>query len=164
MMKLITIFAVLSASLAVALGYATTELRLYTVWVVLLGLLWAAGIWFGGGQTTGFVTFVAVAAYGLHLQVAVVWMLVGLVAALIGWDLARFQRRLDSQVDSPVETSQLKTIHLSRLATVSGLGLLLGAASLALQIDLTLGWAVLLGLLMAVSLSWVVRRIRSPQP
>ena len=165
-MKLIAIIAVLSAALAVALGYALIEFWLYALGIFVLGLLWAGGIWFNRNEviSLGFVTFVTIAAYGLYLHVAALWMLIGVVAALIGWDLARFQRRLDSQAGSPLATSQLKTIHLSRLAAVSGLGLLLGAASMALQIDLTLGWAVLLGLLMVVSLSWVVRRIRSPQP
>jgi hypothetical protein len=87
------------------------------------------------------------------------WMLVGLVAALTAWDLEAFGRWLQ---DCPAvdEARALQQTHLQRLLVADLLGLGLGLLALQLRMRLRLGFLVLLGVVLAIGLSRVVRYLR----
>ncbi len=149
------------ATLALALGYAR-EAR-WEEWALIAG---AGVLWLIGQQMTwrwmpaiGFAFFVSMAARGawLHLQAAL--MLVAVVAAMTAWDLSEFQLRLPPT--RPVgSTLDLERQHLWRLVLVDALGLALAALALEVRIDLGLGSALLLGVLVVVGLSQAVRFLR----
>jgi hypothetical protein len=126
-----------------------------------LGLVWLAGQRRGWGWlvSLGLVIFVGLAALGLYSGVVSLWILLATLGALSAWDLAYFARRLE-QTPNVDGAAAMKQTHFRRLQIVVGVGLLLGLAALSWQPQLTFSQAVLLGLLMVLSLSWVVGFIR----
>jgi len=119
-------------------------------------LLWLVAEWRGWQKFTaaGLVVFIGLAAAGVRLGVGSTWLLLGTVGGLAAWDLARFARRLSLTAEA--EPAALLPAHLRRLLVVAGAALLFGALALASWVELNFGLAVLLGLLMSVSLSWLV--------
>ena len=118
----------------------------------------AAGAWLGrerlakaenaGWQRGSLAAVVLAAGLGMFTGAARPAMLAGVVAGLAWWDLADFTQRLErfGRPDDP-ERESLISAHLRRLALALGLGLLLGMAALAASIDLSLEWAMVLGVL-----------------
>jgi hypothetical protein len=147
------------ATISLALGYAQGSLWPGAGLIVVLGLLWL-----GGQQlqthwlpNLGFVALVGAAAYGIWQELSVVWMLLGIVTALVPWDLVHFSQRL-RQVGHISGEAQLKRDHLRRLLPVAGAGLALAGVALSFQFELSLGWAMILGLLVVIGLGRVIRR------
>jgi hypothetical protein len=82
-------------------------------------------------------------------------MLVGVVVALVAWDLDRFTWRM--RAAGRVEgVDALERRHLWRLLIVAGSGLFLGAAALSVKIRLGFVVAFLLAFLAVLGLSRVV--------
>ena len=160
-MKLAAIISIISASLTLVLGYAAAGRWLMVTYVAAIGLLWLFGAWrrWSWLDSAAFVGLIIGAAFGIGLEVSIGWLLVGTVAALIAWDLDNLLIRL-ARRDHSESAGSLGPGHLRRLAIVSSLGLLLGWISLGLDISLTFGFAILLGLLLALSLSWTFGLIR----
>jgi thiosulfate reductase cytochrome b subunit len=82
-------------------------------------------------------------------------MLVGTLAALAAWDLDHFERRLRTAQRVEAQGALIRA-HLRRLSIVAGLGLTLGGIALSVQVEITFGWALLLGLLAFLALSGVI--------
>jgi hypothetical protein len=153
------------ATCALALGYALGGLWAWTPLIVALGFLWLLGQWRGRGWMTsvGLVFFVGVATGGLWLDLAAGWMLFGMVAALSAWDLDYFAQRLRSVewAETLAERRRdLERRHLWRLLLVDGLGLLLAAVALGVEVKLSFGAAFLLGLLAVLGLSQAIGFLR----
>ena len=96
---------------------------------------------------------------GVWLGLPALWLLLGTVITLMAWDLACFSQRLAGIKQKPPQAT-LQQAHLRRLLIVDGGGFLLGVIALEFQVSLNFGWAVFLGFLTAISLSWVVGFIR----
>ncbi len=149
------------AMLGLVLGYGTGSRWGWALAVVILGLLWLAGQRYDRGWMAdwGMIGFVAAAGYGVWLRLPAFWMLAGIVAALVAWDLERFSQHLRSmeRVDG---ADELIRSHLQRLLAVAGVGLLLGGVALGIEVDLNFGWAFLLGLLAILGLSQAIGFMR----
>lgn len=160
-MKNFTFISIGLATISLTLGYSLSGLWAWTPLIVFAGLLWLAGQWYDGGRyaPVGLILLVGAAAWGVWYGAAAGWMLGGTVAALIAWDLDHFSQQLNQggHIKNPVE---LKRGHLQRLLIAAGLGLLLAGAALSIQLDINFGWALLLGLLVMVSLSWIISLTR----
>jgi len=145
------------ATLGLALGYSLSSLWVWTPLLVAVGLLWLVGQWrdWDGWASVGLIFFVVAAAWGVWRHAAAGWLLGGAVAALIAWDLDHFCQHLNygGHVENAAE---LKRTHLRRLLVVASLGLLLGGVALSIQLELNFGWALFLGLLAILSLSWII--------
>ncbi len=145
------------ATIGLTLGYSLSGLWVWIPLIVFVGLLWLAGQWYDRGRyaPVGLILLVGTAAWGVWYGAAAGWMLGGTVAALIAWDLDHFSQQLNKggHIENPAE---LKRNHLRRLLIVAGLGLLLAGATLSIQVELNFGWALVLGLLAMVSLSWLI--------
>jgi hypothetical protein len=76
-------------------------------------------------------------------------------AALVATGHFSYQLKRGEQVENVAE---MKATHFRRLFTVAGLGLLLAGAALSLQIGLSFGWALLLGMLAILCLSWLISK------
>jgi hypothetical protein len=135
---------------ALATGYARGGLWSWAVLWIALG----SAAWFGRRRwarvgSVVFLGWTGAAVAGFLVGLGQGWMLLGGVAALVVWDLDHFARRLHTA--SRVEQEALLVrAHLQRIALVAGAGLLLGGLALLVQVQLSLGWAVLLGLLVMV--------------
>jgi len=160
----ITYISLVIATAALVLAYSLNGLWFYAALIVPLGLFWLAGIWRNKQEVNlaGLLVFVGLAAYGAQVQAAALWLLAAIVFSLIAWDLGEFRYHM-TQVDASDNSEQLQAAHLKRLGMTSMVGLLAGSVALGLQITLTFGWAVLLGLLMAVSLNRLIRLVRRGQ-
>jgi hypothetical protein len=146
---------------ALAMGHGLKGLWDGVLVVGVAGILWLVGQWrrWEWGASLALVVWIGVAAVGLGRGVEGGWMLVGVVAALVAWDLDRFVWRL--RAAKRVEAADaLEQRHLRRLLAVCGVGLLLGAAALSLRIRLGFAAAFLLALLVLLGLSRMVRFLR----
>ena len=158
---MIFIITIIIATLTLALGYALIPVWLGAIIVVTLGLVWLVGQqrrmdWL---NDLSFALFTVAAAFGVWWGAPAGWMLAGAAAALAAWDLARFDRRL-AQVEQIAGEGQLRRDHLRRLLAAAGLGLGFGALALSLQFELSIGWAILLGLLVVIVLSRIIQVAR----
>jgi len=160
-MRYAALIGIAATTLALSLGYGLAREWPTALLTVGAGAVWAVGVWRNRPRviSAGLVAFVGLSALGVSLEFNPFWMLLTTTAALVAWDLANFAGRI-TQANLEVDIPDLQQQHVRRLSLVAGGGLLLGAAALGLQINLTFGRAVLLGLLLAVSLSWLVRRSR----
>jgi hypothetical protein len=134
------------ATLGLALGYAAGQLWAGAALIVVLGVFWLLGRRGGRGwvASMGMTCFVGAAALGIWWQLPASAMLAGAVAALAAWDLDDFVQRMQG-TDHVVDEDGMARSHLRRLLIVGGVGLLLGGVALGIQIELSFGWALLLG-------------------
>ncbi len=149
------------AAASLAMGYGLNELWGGAVTVGVVGAFWVVGQWrrWGWVASVALVLLIGAAAVGLWLGAGGGWMLVGVVAALVAWDLDRFAWRMRA-AGRVEDADALERCHLQRLLTVSGAGLLLGAAALSLRVRLGFAVAFLLALLAVLGLSRVVGFLR----
>jgi hypothetical protein len=160
--KNIALASILIATLVLALSYVAAGQWTLALTILALGLLWLLSeernwTWF---TSLGLVILISLAAWGIRLELAPIWMLLSTVATLIAWDLAHFSQRLSRTEPSGADLLSLQQTHFRRLLRVAGWGLFLAGSALGIEIGLTFGWALCLGLLLAISLSWVVGFIR----
>ncbi len=93
---------------------------------------------------------VIAAAYGVWREFPTVWMLLGAVGGLLGWDLSDFVRRLNFA--SPMDDTQtLERRHMERVGIVAAIGVGLALLSLYVRIH-RLAFEVAVGLLLLATL------------
>jgi len=167
----------LVATATLALGYGLNGQSLGILIFIALGLLWLVGQRYAlqAASGLGLLGFTTGALFGVLYGAQSGWMLVGMTAALVAWDLQYFIQH--TPVTEPTEADStdtgiadtsirdenmraLERAHLQRLALVSGSGLLLGG--LALTVRLTMGFGVILalGLVAIFGLSRLIRYLR----
>ena len=173
----------LVATAALALGYGLYGEPLGVLIFIALGLLWLVGQRYAlqAFAGLGMLGFSIGALHGTLYGVQSGWMLVGITAALVAWDLQHFVQHLrineQDETDSAdaeagtedeiradakagAEARALERRHLQRLAIVSGLGLLLGALALTVRIILGFGIIFALGLVAIYGLSRLIHYLR----
>jgi hypothetical protein len=149
------------AAIVLAVGYAVGSLWKVSLILLAMGALW----WIGQKRhwnlfaPVALVGFAVAAAVGLWMGLPGGWMLVGAVAALSAWDLDHFARRLRS-VERVEMQPALEQLHLRRLASVDGLGLLLAGMALVVQYKFSFDVALVLGLVAVLGLSQMVGHLR----
>jgi hypothetical protein len=130
-----------------------------------------AGLWFGAAASlvygllvwfmvsrqasdTGhiwLIGYLLFAALGINLGLSIPLMLGAVVFALAFWDTDFFLRKLN-RVRSAQWKAPLENAHLLRLAITLSTGLVISLVGLIFQTDLGLGWAMLIGLVIFISL------------
>ena len=156
------VMSVLLGNIALAVGYAQAGAAGEARWFLLLAAVWFVTYfrkwyWF---SSIALILMVAAAAYGVWLGYAAVWMVLGGVGGLLGWDLSDFTRRLGYA--SPMDDLRtLERRHLERVAIVAALGLGLALLSVVLRFErLAFEPAVALLLLAALGLTRLVIGLR----
>lgn len=121
-------------------------------WFILLAGVWIFAHfrkWYGF-SSIALILVIAAAAYGVWLEYPAVWMLLGAVGGLLGWDLSDFARRLEAA--SPMDDIRSMEIrHLERVGIVAALGLGLALLSVVLRFE-RLAFEVAVGLLLLAAL------------
>ena len=149
------------AAIVLAMGYAVGGAWKFSPILLAMGVLW----WFGLKRhwnlfaSAALVGFVVAAALGLWEGLPAGWMLVGAVAALSAWDLDYFARRLRS-VERVEMRLALERLHILRLVSADGLGLLLAGMALAVQYKFSFDAVLVLGLVAVLGLSQMVSYLR----
>ncbi len=144
--------SILVSASAVAAAYAVEGLLIPAAVILAVGLPWllrgrSSSVWIAW-LTAGVLAMASACGAALGANA---WLLViGLVGALSAWDLDAFARQLWS-VDEVVQ--ELERRHLARLLIVAALSLVLTGLALTVQLQLSFGVALALGLVALVGLS-----------
>jgi len=156
------VLSILLGTASLAMGYAQAGAADYSRWFLLLAVIWLFAHfrkWYWFSSIALLVTVVA-AAYGVWQGFATVWMLLGALGGLLGWDLSDFARRL-SYAAPMDDTRGMERRHLERVGIVAALGLGLALLSLYIRINrLAFEVAVGLVLLAALGLTRLVMGLR----
>lgn len=115
------------------MGYGQGGETAYASWFLLLAVLWPVAhfrkqYWF---SSIALIVAIGAAAYGVWREFPTVWMLLGALGGLLGWDLSDFARRL-SYAAPMDDTRGMERRHLERVAIVAALGI--GVAMLSVYI------------------------------
>jgi hypothetical protein len=161
MIKILSTVGIILTALALATGYTLAGFWPVSIFALLAGSLWLIALWRGWNRVTSLsiIIFVGVAAWGTWLGITAGWLLFGIIATLIAWDLGDFAQRF-RQTEHRQNYATLQRIHLLQLAIVAGLGLLLGGIALSFELRLNMWWGILLGVLVIAGLSQAIGRLR----
>ena len=146
------ILSILLGTASLAIGYGQGGATDISRWFLLLAALWLFAhfrkwYWF---SSLALVVLILAAAYGVWLQYPAMWMLLGAVGGLLGWDLSDFARRL-SYASPMDDTRGMELRHLERVGIVAALGLGLALLSVFLRFE-RLAFEVAVGLLILAAL------------
>ena len=156
------IISILLGTISLAIGYSQGGESSYSLWFLLLGVIWLVThfrkwYWF---SSIALLLLVFAAAYGVWREFPTVWMLLGALGGLLGWDLSDFARRLGYA--SPMDdTGSMERLHLERVGIVAALGFGLAILSVIIRVErLAFEVAVVLVLLAALGLTRLVIGLR----
>ena len=144
--------SILLGTISLAIGYSQGGVADYGRWFLLLAVLWLVAhfrkwYWF---SSIGLVIIIAGAAYGVWHEFPTVWMLLGAVGGLLGWDLSDFARRL-SYASPMDDTRSMELRHLERVGIVAALGFGLAGLSVLIHFQ-RLAFEVAVGLVLLAAL------------
>jgi hypothetical protein len=146
------ILSILLGTVSLAMGYGQAGATAYSLWFLILAAIWTIAHfrkWYWFSSVALLITVVA-AAFGIWREFPTVWMLLGAVGGLLGWDLSDFARRLGYA--SPMDdTRSMERQHLERVGIVAALGVGLALVSLFVHIH-RLAFEVAVGLLLLTAL------------
>ena len=130
------------------MGYSQAGATEYSRWFLLLAALWLFAhyrkwYWF---SSVALLTIIVAAAYGVWREFPTMWMLLGAVGGLLGWDLSDFARRL-SYAAPMDDTRGMERRHLERAGIVAALGVALALLSVYIRFN-RLAFEVAVGLLL----------------
>ena len=142
------VLSVILGTGSLAYGYSQMGLSEAARWFVLLGIIWLLAHWrkyYWFSSVALFVVIIA-AAFGIWVEFPTMWMLLGALGGLLGWDLSDFARRL-SYAASTDDIAGMERRHLARVGIVAALGF--GLALLSLYVHIRrLAFEVAVGLVL----------------
>ncbi|MBK9926571.1 MAG: hypothetical protein IPP66_14950 [Anaerolineales bacterium] len=154
--------SIIIGTASLAYGYSQADFGDPARWIALLGILWLAAhwrrvYWF---SSVAFFLMIVAAAFGVWREFSTVWMFLGALGGLLGWDLSDFARRL--RYAAPTDNVEdMERRHLTRVGVVAVLGFGLSYLSAVLQVKrLAFEVAVGLILLAAFGVTRLVVRLR----
>jgi hypothetical protein len=142
------VVSILIGTASLAVGYGQAGAADIGRWLLVLAAIWLFAhfrkwYWF---SSVALVVIVVAAAYGVWQEFPTVWMLLGAVGGLLGWDLSDFARRL-SYASPMDDTRTMERLHMERVGIVAALGVGLALLSVYVRIH-RLAFEVAVGLLL----------------
>ena len=146
------VVSILVGTASLALGYGQAGAADIARWFLVLAAIWLFAhfrkwYWF---SSIALIIVVVAAAYGVWQEFPTVWMLLGAVGGLLGWDLSDFARRL-SYASPMDDTRTMERLHIERAGIVAALGGGLALLSVYVRIH-RLAFEVAAGLLLLAAL------------
>src|SRR5258706_1134656 len=152
MTLVVMILSIILGTGSLSVGYFQAGLYDPARWSVLLGIVWILAHWrkyYWFSALGLFLTLIA-AAYGVWNSFTTVWMLLGALGGLLGWDLSDFARRLSYA--APMDDIQgMERRHLERVGVVAVLGFGIALLSVFIHIK-RLAFEVAVGLVLLAAL------------
>jgi hypothetical protein len=152
-MKANAAYTAFGISLGVAVGLVGITALVQGQWALALaaaalGAGWGVTSWRGWRWASPLAStgLILLTVNGLWRSLPAEWLVAGVAAAVVAWDLDGFAARL-ARFERRPEHARLIRNHLGRLLLVAGVGLVLGEVALRLTLSLGLGLVVGLGLL-----------------
>lgn len=146
------VLSIIMGTGTLAYGYSRAGLTDPARWFVLLGIVWLLAHWrklYWFSSVALFITLIG-GAIGVWFQFPTIWMLLGALGGLLGWDLSDFARRLSYA--APMDDVQgMERRHLERVGIVAALGFGLALLSLYIRIN-RLAFEVAVGLVLLAAL------------
>lgn len=156
------VLSVIVGTVSLAYGYWLAGFVAPERWFIGLGIIWLLAHWrklYWVSTIAFFFTLIG-AGYGVWSRYTTIWMLLGALGGLLGWDLSDFARRLSYAVPTD-DKRGMERRHLERAGIVALLGSGIALASLYIHIErLPFEIAVALVLLAALGLTRLVLRLR----
>jgi len=146
---------------SLAFAYTSRDLDLVVQGLLAFGLFWVYAGWkrWNLVSSAGILILVALAGYGLWIELSTGWMIAGTLGGLLAWDLSEFMRRMDVAPDSE-DMSGMQRRHIARLTLVAVLGLSLASIAMLVRVEFTLEWMMLLSLIAVLGLTQLVTWLR----
>lgn len=146
------ILSILLGTVSLVIGYSQGGASSYSLGFLLLGGIWLVThfrkwYWF---SSIALLMIICGAAYGVWREFPTVWMLLGALGGLLGWDLSDFARRL-SYASPMDDTRNIERLHLERVGIVAALGFGLAILSRIIRIE-RLAFEVAVGLVLLAAL------------
>ena len=146
------VLSILLGTGSLAIGYMQGGGAGYSLWFLLLAAIWLVAhfrkwYWF---SSIAMLIIIIAAAFGVWQEFSTVWMLLGALGGLLGWDLSDFARRL-SYAAPMDDTRGLERLHMERVGIVAALGLGLALLSVFIHIQ-RLAFEVAVGLVLLAAL------------
>ncbi len=144
--------SIILGTVSLSYGYSQAGLTNPARWLLILGIVWLLAHWrklYWFSSVALFITLIG-AAVGVWLQFPTIWMLLGALGGLLGWDLSDFARRL-SYAARTDDVQGMERRHLERVGIVAGLGFGLALLSLYIRIN-RLAFEVAVGLILLAAL------------
>ena len=156
------VLSIIVGIISLAYGYSQEGFSDYALWIVLLGIVWVLAHWrrlyWFSSIALFLMTFAA--GFGVWQEFPLIWMILGALGGLLGWDLSDFARRL--RYAAPTDDIEgMERRHLARVGVVAALGLGLAYLSAVIQVR-RLAFEVAVGLILfaALGLARLVLRLR----
>lgn len=156
------LLSVILGCASLAYGYSQAGMTAPSRLFILLAIAWIFSHWRKQYWFSTFAFAIAIlsAAYGVWNNFTTVWMLLGALGGLLGWDLSDFARHL-SYAAPMDDIAGMERRHLERAGIVAALGFGFALLSLVIRINrLAFEVAVGLVLLAALGLTRLVMRLR----
>ena len=156
------VLSILIGTASLAMGYGQAGAVGLSRWFLLLAVIWLIAqfrkwYWF---SSIALIIAVSAAAYGVWHEFPTVWMLLGAVGGLLGWDLSDFTRRL-SYASPEDDINTMERRLLERVGIVAAIGEGLALLSVYVRIHrLAFEVAVALLLLATLGLTRLVVGLR----
>jgi hypothetical protein len=146
---------------SLAYAYSITGLDVLVRGLLILGALWLFAGWkrWAWFSTIAILITVALAGFGLWIELSPGWLIAGALGGLLAWDLSEFVRRLDVAPKSE-DLQGLQRRHIARLTIVALVGLLLASIAMLVRLEFTLEWMMLLVLVAVLGLTQLVAWLR----
>jgi|SRR5215207_3144135 len=146
------ILSIALGTVTLAYGYSQAGLVTPSRWLLILGVVWIVSHWrkVHWFSSVALLTTLIAAAYGVWNGFTTIWMLLGALGGLLGWDLADFARRL-SYAARTDDVQGMERRHLERVGIVAALGFGLALLSLYIRIN-RLAFEVAVGLILLAAL------------
>ncbi len=146
------IFSVILGCASLAYGYSQVDMTDSARWFILLAVVWivahARKIYWA--SSIAFIAVILGAAYGVWNNFTTIWMLLGALGGLLGWDLSDFARRLRF-VTRTDDIPDMERRHLARVGVVAALGIGISLLSLVIHVK-RLAFEVAVGLILLAAL------------
>ena len=161
MMRGIVIGSLATAVFLIAFAFALENLWVGLLLSLFIGGIWLAGYWYGRSRlvTAGLASLIFVTVVVVILDVSPTILLTGIALALFAWTMENVEQQLTA-VSAVRGESELIKKHVQWAGGLIGLGWLLGVVALNLQLTLTFGWVLLLGIVVVFALSRFMRRLQ----
>ena len=156
------LLSIIAGIVSLAYGYSQEGFDNVALWIVLLGIVWVLAHWrrFYWFSSVAFFVMIFAAGFGVWREFPSVWMLLGALGGLLGWDLSDFAMRI--RYAAPTDDVEgMERRHLARVGIVAVLGLGLAYLSAVIHVRrLAFEAAVGLILLASLGLARLVLRLR----
>jgi hypothetical protein len=157
----VLVASIVLATVTLSTAYASAGYFIVAAAAIIFGMLWLLDHKQRWDHLASIMLalFTLSCAFGYWLQLYMPLLVLALTAALVGWDLDHFQRRMQHSVN-PEQFERIEKQHIRYVLLVCGTGLLIAEGTLLVRIQLNFWVAFIAALLVLFGLTRTIALIR----